>query len=443
MTFAVFRCDASPSIGAGHGVRCRTLARTLEKYGWKIAFAASSETFETISGLQESWDFLRLDCLPEEEADALAKHWPEGCGLLVVDHYERDATFEKALRPWASEIMVIDDLADRPHESDILLDQTLGRTPGDYKGLVPAECRLFLGPDYALLAPQFAARRAASLEKRKHGAQPSRILVSFGATDPGNVTGAALDAIHKAAKGAEIDVVLGASAPHLESVLKQVKALGENVSLHVDVKDMAALMALADVAVGAAGTSSWERCALALPSVIVVLADNQRMIAEQLARAGAIAIVAEEEREAMAQSLAQSLGDLCRSQEKRNQMARTAGSLCDGLGALRMAVELGGLRQADCGNSVSLRLMTMDSSSDLPSWLPDVSNGLGRLGVAVSCGATVAGAFWLDLVEDGFEIEFLVNPEKDANQVSRVMQGLARKLLPDENIHPHSGGEAL
>lgn len=220
------------------------------------------------------------DCLP-----ILAELHPE---WLVVDHYALDAAWERAVRPAVGQVLAIDDLADRPHECHLLLDQNLGRATEDYDGLVPAECARLIGPRYALLRPEFRVRREESLARRKDG-RLEHILVSLGGVDRDNATGQVLDALAGAPLPAEcwITVVLGPWAPWKEGIRERAARMPVPTELRVGVRDMAALMAEADLAIGAAGSSAWERCCLGLPTLLVVLAENQVSAAEALDKAGA------------------------------------------------------------------------------------------------------------------------------------------------------------
>jgi len=208
-------------------------------------------------------------------AESLAAHWPDGCDLLVVDDYTLHAEDETPYRSWGRRLFIIDDLADRRHDCDLLLDPTLGRAPTAYDGLTPRHSVIFHGPHYALLRPEFAAAR----DLTETVPESNRMLVMMGATDPGNATAKALAALRGA--GCTIDVVLGAGAPHLEAVRALALEMEEQVTLHVgiDAAAMSNLMARATLAIGAAGSGAWERCARGLPSILVVIAQNQRDVA--------------------------------------------------------------------------------------------------------------------------------------------------------------------
>jgi UDP-2,4-diacetamido-2,4,6-trideoxy-beta-L-altropyranose hydrolase len=181
--------------------------------------------------------------------------------------------------------MVIDDLANRPHECALLLDQNLGRVASDYDGLLPGGCQRLIGPRYALLRPEFAKLREQSLKRRRHP-ELQRILISLGGVDRTNVTGRVLEALSESSlpTSTELDIIMGAAAPYLDEVRQQAARLPFRATVSVNVRDMAQRMCLADFSIGAAGSTSWERCCLGLPTIVVVLADNQKQSAEFLSK---------------------------------------------------------------------------------------------------------------------------------------------------------------
>ncbi len=203
--------------------------------------------------------------------------------LLVVDHYALDAEWERFLRPSVDRILVIDDLADRPHDCDFLLDQNfyLGMERR-YEGLAPPGCRQFLGPEFALLRPEFKKARR-KLRRRK--GKIRRLLVFFGGTDPGNETAKVLAALALLNRPElKVDVVVGTKNPHKKTIAESCRNL-PGVRLHCQTGKMAELMARADLAVGAGGTATWERLYLELPTVAVAVAVNQEETLAALAAA--------------------------------------------------------------------------------------------------------------------------------------------------------------
>jgi UDP-2,4-diacetamido-2,4,6-trideoxy-beta-L-altropyranose hydrolase len=325
---AVFRADAGPMLGTGHVMRCLALAAAFSSNGWLIGFVATAETFATVPSLDSgATDRIIVSGVADEEPQALAARWRSGVDLLVVDHYGRDSTFETACRGWARRILVIDDLADRPHDADILVDS--GRSSASsYRAFVPTSCRVLVGSEYALIRPEFTAARASALARRG-GAMVTRVLVNFGFTDAVNATRIALSALASAGFAGAIDLVL----PDARGIPDVVPA---NTTIHVDVMDLSNLMAQADLAVGAGGASAWERCCLGLPSIIMVLAENQRGIAEMIAAAEAGINVGLAGNVTVAR-VADAFRALRDDGERRTRMTAAGARLVDGEGAMRVA----------------------------------------------------------------------------------------------------------
>jgi UDP-2,4-diacetamido-2,4,6-trideoxy-beta-L-altropyranose hydrolase len=208
---------------------------------------------------------------------------------LVVDHYALDARWEEALCQEAARIMVIDDLADRPHACDLLLDQNLGRARKCYDGLLKGKPETLIGPQYALLRPEFAVLRAQSLARRQSNPQLRRLLVTMGGVDEVNATGKILTALQNCAllPDLRVTVVMGPHAPWLAQVQAQATQMPWCTEVLSGVDNMAQIMTESDLAIVAAGSTSWERCCLGLPAIQIALARNQLAIAKALSAAGA------------------------------------------------------------------------------------------------------------------------------------------------------------
>lgn len=310
----LFRVDASLDIGTGHVMRCLTLADALRERGTVCRFVCREHPGNLLHLIRErgyTAHGLPMDCgesLAGEDVNGsqpphaawLGTDWKpdaeQTCAVLggspvewlVVDHYALDGRWESTMRQNCRRLMVIDDLADRVHDCDLLLDQNLGRLADDYSGLVPEECEVLVGPKYALLRPEFASFREYSL-KRRVEPQLKRLLISLGGVDKNNVTADVLEAIRACTlpEACRITIVMGPHAPWLDQVRATAGQLPWETEVLVDVRNMAELMAESDLAIGAAGSTSWERCCLGLPSLILVLAENQRSIAMALHSAGA------------------------------------------------------------------------------------------------------------------------------------------------------------
>lgn len=342
----LFRFDASTAIGGGHAVRCLALAQAMAQEGWDCRFAYREGTAETVPTLAAiGQPAIRLTGPESAEPAALSAALPEGVTLLVVDHYERGRAYERACRGWAQHIAALDDRPTRPHDCDILIDPTLGREAADYRSLVPAGCTLLTGTDYAILRPAFARARKRALERRGTPKPVQRILVSFGMADPENLSGLALAAIAESGLHAAVDVVLGAEALHRAAIEAAHRALPGGGAVHAYVEDMAALMLEADFAIGAAGSSAWERCCLGLPTLHFVLADNQHDIALGLEQRGAAENLGPPDGGA-ADRLAARIAALGRQPEALAQMGRAAAAVCDGQGSGRLIEAFAALSNA-------------------------------------------------------------------------------------------------
>jgi UDP-2,4-diacetamido-2,4,6-trideoxy-beta-L-altropyranose hydrolase/UDP-4-amino-4,6-dideoxy-N-acetyl-beta-L-altrosamine N-acetyltransferase len=273
-------------------MRCLTLARALRDRGDRCVFASRPAVDGAFNGIAEAGFGAVVVCgtlgdAVSEAASTVGAVQELGMpspDWLVVDHYDLDEAFEREMRGHVSHIAVIDDLADRPHDCDLLLDQNLRADGGDpYDGLVPNGCVRLLGPRFALIRPEFAA--AASRPERD--GEIGRILVSFGGGDTTELTATTLRALEPLARpDLAVDVVTGTDTEPPEGLTALAEGI-PGITLHGRVEDMASLMASADLMVGAGGSTAWERCVLGLPSLTVVMADNQEVPTLALADAGA------------------------------------------------------------------------------------------------------------------------------------------------------------
>lgn len=288
---AIFRVDASSKMGGGHVMRCLTLANFLTKNGWDCAFAVGKDAIKTVPELSKTiHDIYVLEGEDADEAQEIKGRFEE-CDWLIVDHYFRQAPFETAARSFANKIMVIDDLANRTHNCDLLLDQTYGRLAQDYKKLVPEQTRLLMGTKYALLRPEFGILRSKAQNRRQNIFEVRRLLVNLGASDPHAMTAKILQAINQTGRELIVDVVIGAGDPAELGLDIIAQSMSQQVKFHGFDANMAKLMLQADLAVGAGGSSSWERCCLGLPTLIIIIAENQEKIAHVLDEMGAAVVL--------------------------------------------------------------------------------------------------------------------------------------------------------
>jgi UDP-2,4-diacetamido-2,4,6-trideoxy-beta-L-altropyranose hydrolase/UDP-4-amino-4,6-dideoxy-N-acetyl-beta-L-altrosamine N-acetyltransferase len=300
----IFRVDASLKMGTGHVMRCLTLAQALKENGANVEFICRKHGGSLIDKIRSSGFVVHeLKVFKETEVDTkLAhSHWlgatqqqdaddcinilkAEKLDWLIVDHYALDEQWQKRIKPYCEKLMVIDDLADRKHQCDILLDQTFGRQQEDYSALTPEGSELLLGSKYALLRPEFSKWRAYSLDRRSKP-EFKQLLINMGGVDVDDFTGQVLDELKTCTLPSDVNVtiVMGGTAPHLESVKSKAIMLPYKTEVKVDEGNMAEIMANSDIAIGAAGSTTWERCCLGLPTIQIVIAKNQQFLAETLA----------------------------------------------------------------------------------------------------------------------------------------------------------------
>lgn len=301
------RVDASLEIGSGHVMRCLTLAETLrdngaevmficrphvgnlnsliEARGFELAQLAAPNLKEAGTERPQYADWLGVQQAQDAEETMEAISKTGGCvDWIVVDHYGIDESWERGLRIKAKRIMVVDDLADRQHDCDLLLDQNLvSNLSVRYRELVPPTCKTLLGPKYALLQPQYAELHAQSVPRTSPFL---RVLIYFGAADQVNLTEMALLAFScPELAHIVLDVVSAGSNPNLDN-LKLLCDRRARTNLYVDLPSLALLMNRADIALGGAGATSWERICVGLPALVVCVAENQKPIAEEMEKRG-------------------------------------------------------------------------------------------------------------------------------------------------------------
>ena len=312
----LFRTDASIQIGSGHVMRCLTFADQLKREGHECVFicrAHDGHLGNLIGKRGHELKLLSFDGVGNN-VDSLSEHNPhsnwlgvspsfdfkqcqeilfsESVDWLVIDHYALDVIWEESARQFVKKIIVIDDLADRKHNCDVLIDQTFGREDADYRDYVPAFTTILCGSEYSLLRPEFAQWRRYSLARRRDFPL-NNILVNLGGVDKDNVTCAVLSALGSSAipPSCKVTIVMGKTAPWTALVRKVAESMSFSCEVKVDVNNMGQIMSDADLAIGAAGSTSWERCAVGLPSIQIVIAKNQRLIAQLLADEGASKIL--------------------------------------------------------------------------------------------------------------------------------------------------------
>ncbi|RED65062.1 UDP-2,4-diacetamido-2,4,6-trideoxy-beta-L-altropyranose hydrolase [Cohnella lupini] len=347
----IIRTDASVHIGTGHVMRCLTLADRLKAHG-EVSFLCQeregnlidyigSRGFEARSlPLSHSrWEIDADSTISDLISEAEAESVETPVDWFIVDHYELDAKYETAIRNHVRKVMVIDDLANRPHACDLLLDQNpYGNGSKRYEGLVGQGCVMLLGPEYALLRPDFFAARTESARSGRI----RNLLLSFGGADSTGETVKSLQAIERIQAQAvgklRIKVLMGKINKHADRIRDLCRRI-EYAECYDHAENVADLMREADLAIGSGGTTTWERCCLGLPAIVIMTADNQVELSENAAALGVISLIGRSEQVRMADIQAR----IVRFMEKPEElldMSERGMNLVDGLGAERTLKEL-------------------------------------------------------------------------------------------------------
>lgn len=377
----VIRADASVTIGSGHVVRCLTLAAQLAEGGDTVAFVCRQLPESLAERIEAAGHRLHRLATPaiapgdrNAHGDWLGVPWQDdardtaaaiaalgGADWLVVDHYALDEQWESRLRSHAGRIMVIDDLADRYHDCDLLVDHNVAAEPrARYEGLLPSSALCLAGPRFALLRPEWAALRAGlALMNEAAGHAPRRVLVSYGGTDPTGETAKAIEALARVSFPVEADVVIGTANPQRQRI-EALVAQHPFATLTLDTPRLAELAAAADLALGAAGGSALERCCVGLPSVLTVCGANQAPGSAALAAFGAALNLGDADTVTVAR-LHAVLEGLAACPDLLAHMSQQALALCDGQGARRVVQRMRAL-------DLRLRSATTDDCDVMWDW---------------------------------------------------------------------------
>ena len=388
----IIRCDASQLIGSGHVMRCRTLARELQRRGGEVIFLCRRQLGDLINLLEPEFPVFALPTLPLASCDAfhgrdLYSAWL-GCSQeqdaaqclevlgraginraswVVTDHYGLDSCWETqvlsglAVSDVVPKLLVIDDLADRTHHADIVLDQNFFTQEADqrYQHLVPLNCCQLLGPHYALLGAEYAHFHPIAPIRKDF----QRVLVFFGGVDRLNLTSRALEALlAPELADLRVDVVVGHQSPHRFQIEELVSQRPFTV-LHEPQSSLAALILRADFAIGAGGSTIWERLCLGLPSLVVTSSENQRYSSNSLHQAGFINYLGSAN-DVTVENLRNALYQL----KEQPMLLCNTNLLTDGWGASRITSSLLGPLLP-----LRLRLATFRDESLLLRWANDPS----------------------------------------------------------------------
>ena len=380
-----FRTDSSSSMGSGHVTRCLTLANELRYHGADILFICREHPGHLIRKLKEchfsvcilpkpTHLFLSTDddyaawrgvTVEQDAQETLAALEDQAYDWFVIDHYGLGQSWETQVRKRVKNILVIDDLANRDHDCDILLDQNYfcGSTESRYTGRVPSACKLLLGPHYALLQPEYAQLRALMPER---DGQVCRVLVFFGGSDLSNQTAKVLVALsYPHLTHLAVDVVIGTNHPDFKGIVSM--AAGRlRTMIHQDLPSLAGLMARADLFIGAGGSTTWERMSLGVPSLVISVAENQKESTHILAVEGYQQLLSREE---MASPLEwhNTIVQLLKEPSVVRKISQKAKKIVDGQGARRLARLMFGTK----GLNIKIRHACLDDEALILEWAND------------------------------------------------------------------------
>ena len=353
------RADSSHIIGTGHIMRCLTLAHALKKRCHANIYFFTRKNKGNINNLIVNSGFnlvemqvpVAVNNLPLEHSTWLGATQEQDAleflqlsqtlaidffDYLIIDHYAIDKTWQKQVNQQTQKMLIIDDLGDRVHQCDYLLDQTYHCPAEKYTKLVPKQCVLMLGTKFALLRDEFKSVNNIHRSKTQN-----TILVMFGGADANNLTLKTLHLLHKRTDLNKINIILNSSALHIETVKtfidSQTADHFQNIKLHINPANIALLMQKSSLAIGAAGTTSWERCASGLPSVVVIQAENQRQIALELQQLKVITCLEEVE---MTVHLNKHIDQWIKNEENYQYAVQQATKICDGLGSERVVKKI-------------------------------------------------------------------------------------------------------
>ena len=336
----VFRVDSSEEIGFGHLSRCINLAEELRARGNDVTFVCRDLVGAAVSSIEER--LFRIVLLPRtsntvsertdaaETISALAGARP---GWMVLDSYSLGIEWETALKPFVEKIAVIDDLADRNHNCDLFVDQNYtDRSHQDYLERIPDSAQVLIGPRYALLDRQFRKLRNT---ERSALSKPPRVLVYAGGSDQKDLTGKIVRSLSEFDTGELLlDVVVGSSNSRFKSY-EQISYKG-NVNIHPSGPNFAQLVSIADLSIGAGGTTTWERMCMGLPSIVVSVATNQEPACSKLAQDGLIKYLGRFE-EVVESAISGTVREILADETSLSSMSESNQLIVDGLGAIRVA----------------------------------------------------------------------------------------------------------
>ena len=330
------RADADSARGSGHIMRCLALVQAWCARGG-LAFFLSRCANEVLRERIQAAGACFFSLSGDADLEATFSSVTDvKASFVVLDGYDFDLNYQHGLRAAGCSLMVIEDMVRLPrYEADILLNQNLGAERLEYD--CNPDAALLLGPKYALLRREFSVWRS-----RLHTVPETarKILVTMGGGDLDNVTLKVIRGLRQLEIARlEIRVVAGPANPHINELREAADTFPGRIELLTYVSDMAPLMAWADLAVTGAGSTCWELACVGLPAVVLVIAENQRPIAEELGAAGVVFNLGWHA-EVSADRIGSTVDGLLYSSFRRLRMSQRGRTLVDGKGAERVAVAL-------------------------------------------------------------------------------------------------------
>ncbi|MGU3523392.1 UDP-2,4-diacetamido-2,4,6-trideoxy-beta-L-altropyranose hydrolase [Enterobacteriaceae bacterium C23F] len=372
------RTDSSLSIGSGHIIRCLNLSKALTNSGAQCFFISKDHPGNIIAKITEEGFKVKVIAASEKSNDYIQdeKSWLNGSqaedaehfidlvveecihpDIIIVDHYSLDQEWEAIVKKSfpGTRLVVIDDLCDRPHLCDLLIDQTYQRNAEEYSALNGNNGKILTGAKYALLNPVFSQLRNRSIARKGSITLPKKLMLTMGGVDAHNVAGKILEFLEIACfeNIEKITVILGAACPHIAEIYSMANNSKYDIDVLINVSNMAELMLENDFAIGAMGGTTWERCVMGLPAVNIAIADNQNTIANNLAEAGAIVLITDKFSYSNLFNAFNQLVTYYQSQ------LRLAMDICDGHGLFRVIQHIIPMHAKD-GTNVTLRQATSD-----------------------------------------------------------------------------------
>jgi UDP-2,4-diacetamido-2,4,6-trideoxy-beta-L-altropyranose hydrolase len=354
-----FRADASIQQGTGHVMRCLSIARQLTKMGHECIFITQKFLPNFIQKISASGhelcllpEYVSVGCTSTKNSEYHA--WLQRpvindavetkailsnlkCDIIVVDHYAIDEDWTQIVQDEVVKIVVIDDLANRRHICDLLIDQNYGRQKEHYVNLVPKDTELLIGTDYVFINEDFGEMRDLSIFNRLNR-DPSLINVCLGGIDKDNATLLALKTLDATLRSDKwhVEAVIRGASPHVDEIMDYVSKMNIKTSVLIDCDDMAEVFSRADLAIGAGGVTLWERCCLGLPTILITIADNQLPAAIALESTGSIKLCGDIRHDDLSDSLAKAIKSVLRDPTQIHTMSKLANSICDGKGIYRV-----------------------------------------------------------------------------------------------------------